>query len=176
MATYIALLRGINVGGKRVIKMADLTAMVVAAGGRDVATYIQSGNVVFGHRSRSAAAVAARLADHIAQQAGFEVAVIVRTPHELAATIAGNPFPRAPTDTLHVGFLALAPTAAPLDGTRFVPERYACVGREIYIEAPHGLGKSRLLGALTKPTSIGADATVRNWRTVCALDELARGR
>ena len=177
MPTYVALLRGINVGGHRLIRMADLRDMIAAAGGRDVATYIQSGNAVFTHAGRAAAKVAADVAREIERAAGFAVSVVVRTAPELAAVIADNPFARADPDHLHVQFLASRPAAgslAALSPAAFAPERYVLHGREVYMHLPSGLGRSKLAGAFAKVKPVAALATARNWRTVLELDRMAR--
>lgn len=178
MSRYVALLRGINVGGHRVLKMADLRAILVAAGARDAVTYIQSGNAVFDHAARSAATLVAELEARIAEATGFAVTVVARTAAEWAAVVAANPFPEAGPDELHVSFLAARPPAdvlAGLDPAAFVPERFALVQREIYLHLPDGLGRSKLAGALGKVKAIAPTATARNWRTVLKLHELAAG-
>lgn len=177
MGTYVALLRGINVGGHRILKMADLRDIITAAGGRDVATYIQSGNAVFGHAGRATAKVAADLERAIERGAGFAVPVVVRSAAELAAVIADNPFAREDSDKLHVQFLAAKPAAnalAKLVPTLFAPERYMLQGREIYLHLPDGMGKSKLAVALSRLSAISAIATARNWRTVLELDRMVK--
>jgi uncharacterized protein (DUF1697 family) len=158
---YIALLRGINVGGHRIIKMADLRTMVVAAGARDVETYIQSGNVVFSHAHASAA----ELEKQIAKATGFDVAVILRTADEWNALIAQNPFTDAAN--IHVFFTA-APVTCSVVASK--PERYEVWDRDVYVDLPNGLGRSKLAGSLAKALP---GATARNWRTVLQLKEMA---
>jgi uncharacterized protein (DUF1697 family) len=159
---YIALLRGINVGGNRIIKMADLRAMFVAAGATDVETYIQSGNVVFTHWRASSA----KLEERIAKDTGFDVPVVLRTAAEWTALIDANPFTTC-GEHLHVFFL---PKATPCTVVATKPERYETVDREVYACLPNGLGRSKLAVALMKalPT-----ATARNWRTVQQLHAMA---
>ena len=179
MPAYVALLRGINVGGNRVIKMADLREVFIAADADHVATYIQSGNVVFTHAARSEATLTAGLEKRIAEAAGFPVPVVLRTAGQLARVIGDNPFPDADADHLHVTFLAARPlaTAPNIDARAFAPERCAAVGRELYLHLPDGMGRSRLAAAvLAKPKAIGAGGTTRNWRTVLKLNELASAR
>ena len=179
MPAYVALLRGINGGGNRMIKMADLREIFVAAGADDVATFIQSGNVVFIHSARSEAALAAELEKRIAKTVGFAVPVALRTAGQLARVIEDSPFPAADADHLHVAFLSARPPAnAPtIDARAFAPERCAAVGRELYLYLPDGVGRSKLAAAvLAKPKAIGASGTARNWRTVLKLSELASAR
>lgn len=174
MPTYVALLRGINVGGHRVIRMADLRGMFDKAGAKNVETYIQSGNVVFEHAARSAATLTHDLARTIAKAAGFDVSLVVRTGAELAATIEDNPFSGENADRLYVYFLAGKPTPrllAPIDPEVFAPERCAAV-RDVYLWLPTGMGRSKLAVALARLPGI-KDATARNWRTVQKLAEMA---
>lgn len=178
MPTFIALLRGINVGGHRTIPMAALQNIVTVAGGRDVVTYIQSGNVVFAHPSRSTPKLTTQLEAAIAKATGHDVAVILRTAAELAAVIAQHPFAGASPEHLHVSFLASAPprdALANVDAKAFAPERFALRDRELYLMAPNGLGRSKLAVTLARHKALAA-ATTRNWRTVCKLDELATAR
>jgi uncharacterized protein (DUF1697 family) len=175
---YVALLRGINVGGKRSIRMADLRAMIEAAGGNNVVTYIQSGNVVFDHASRSSANLTVQLGRAISKAAGFDVDVVVRTAGELGDAIENRPFKDAAPETLHVMFLPERVTAAKLasiDPAAFVPDRYAIVGRELYLCLPDGLGNSKLAATLLRHKAL-AGATARNWRTVLAIAELTTKR
>jgi uncharacterized protein (DUF1697 family) len=157
------------------IAMGDLRDMVVAAGGRNVVTYIQSGNVVFDHASRATAKLAAALEKQIAKATGFDVAVVLRTAAEWAQVIDRNPFSTADADHLHVSFLAAPPSALALDVRAFATETFATVEREVYMMLPNGLGRSKLAGALVKQKSMAA-ATTRNWRTVLKLHELASTR
>ena len=177
MPTYVALLRGINVGGSKVVKMADLREVIAAGGGTDVETYIQSGNVVFGHASRSAAKLAGELEQRILEATGFAVPVVLRTADELAAVIADNPYPKD-VDHLHVFFLAATLATGALgaiDARAFAPEQFTAVEREVYLFLPGGLGKSRLAATVTRAKPMAA-ATARNWRTVLTLDEMCRAR
>jgi len=171
MARYVALLRGINVGGHRKVRMEDLRAWVAAAGARDVATYIQSGNVVFAHPARSSTKLADELAAAIAKASKLEIGVVVRSVDEWAQVIARQPFADAEDAQLHVAFLAAAPPAdalAALDATRFAPEAWRLVGRELYLYLPDGMGRSKLAAAIARPKAL-ATATARNWRTVLQL-------
>jgi uncharacterized protein (DUF1697 family) len=179
MPAFVALLRGINVGGNRMIKMSDVRELFEVAGARDVATYIQSGNVVFSHATRSEPILAADLEKRIVKATGFAVPVVLRTAGELARVIADSPFPDANADHLHIAFLSARPPAnlPPIDGRAFAPERCAVVGRDIYLYLPNGMGRSKLAAAvLARPTAIGAAGTARNWRTVLKLSELASAR
>lgn len=153
MSRHVALLRGINVGGNRIIKMADLRAIFEAAGARDVETYIQSGNVVFGHDRPTAA----RFEKQIAKATGFDVPVVLRTAAEWAAL--AHPYDTG--EHVHVFFLPAAPAAVKVVAA--APEAYAVRGRDVFLYLPNGIGRSKLAGALMKALPA---ATARNWRTV----------
>lgn len=169
---YVALLRGINVGGRNKVAMAALRKTCEAAGCTDVATYIQSGNVVL-ESPLPAAGLRAALEEAIADRLGVSPVVVVRTPAELAKVIAGNPFPNADTGHLHVAFLAGkldSETAAALAELEFPPEELAARDTEIYLHLPNGLGRAKLPVALGRRLPV--PSTVRNWRTVTKLREL----
>jgi uncharacterized protein (DUF1697 family) len=171
MSTIIALLRGINVGGKASIRMADLKTSFEALGFEDVVTYINSGNVVFRGTKPDAAAIEKR----IAKDFGLEVAVMLRTPKELALIEESNPFPKAEPARLHVVFLSSRPTAkavAGLNPDRSPPDEFRVVGREIYLHTPGGIGRSKLTIDWFEK-QLGVRGTARNLNTVAKLIELA---
>jgi len=174
MGRYVVLLRGINVGRGRQVRMAELRTTLEAAGGTDVATYIQSGNVVLTHPARSARKLAVDLAARITKLAGFAVPVAVRTAAEWRAMIAANPFAAADPDHLHAAVLTDDVTAgdlASLDAAAFAPEALALAARTIFLHLPYGTGKSKLAVALARHAS-GRATTVRNWRTVHAIERM----
>jgi uncharacterized protein (DUF1697 family) len=175
MTVYVALLRGINVGGRSKLPMARLRELATGCGFGAVRSYIQSGNLVF-TSSEPAATVAARLESSIAAAGGPQPRVAVRSRDELAAVVAGNPYLERSTEAkqLHVAFLVEGADPAQLDGLdldQFAPEELTVVGRETYLFLPDGIGRSKLAEALSRPKS--TDTTVRNWRTVTTLLELA---
>jgi uncharacterized protein (DUF1697 family) len=171
---YVALLRGINVGGKAMVPMADLREICTAVGCEDVVTYIQSGNVVL-RSPLPPPKLQAALAAAIAERFGFEPAVMIRTAKELAAVVDHNPFAGADEKNLHVGFLHAPPDAAMekcLGAIDCDPEQVTVVGRELYLHLPNGMGRAALpvkMERCLRPTPI----TVRNWRTVTKLVELS---
>jgi len=172
-AVHVALLRGINVGGKHRLSMKDLAAMVEAAGGRDVRTYVQSGNVVFRAGGKRASGIAAAVARAVLARLGFAAPVLVRTAAELRAVARGNPFLRAGADpeALHVLFLAHRPPkarVAALDPKRSPPDEFAVRGREIYLRLWNGVARTKL-GNAYFDAQLGTTTTMRNWRTVLAL-------
>ena len=177
-ATYIALVRGINVGGKNMLRMSALTRMFDDAGCADVRTYIQSGNVVF----TATAACAKRLADDIAQAVekrfGFRPGVVLRTADEIADAAADNPLVGEGADErlLHVAFLAEEPDArrvAALNPARSPGDSFKVRGREVYLYLANGAGKTKLSNAYLEST-LGTTSTMRNWRTVLKLSEMAQ--
>ncbi len=176
---YVALMRGINVGGKNKLAMKDLVAIFEDAGGRDVVTYIQSGNVVFRATDAQAARVPARVAKVIASRFGYETPVVLRSASEVAAVAAKNPFLRAgaPPEALHVMFLADAPPAAAvasLDPSRSPPDAFEVRGREIFLHCPNGVGRTKLTNAWFD-AKLRTVSTARNWKTVLELVRLSGG-
>jgi len=174
---YVALLRGINLGGKNKLPMKDLVLMFDGAGCSDVQTYIQSGNVVFCATEAGASRVPTLVAKAIADRLGFKAPVVLRTARELQAVARGNPFLKAGADpdTLHVVFLADRPPpakVAALDPARSPPDEFQVRGREIYLRCPNGLGRTKLSNAYFD-SKLGTISTVRNWRTVLTLAEMA---
>ena len=178
----VALLRGINVGGKNKLLMRDLAAMFSEAGCEDVRTYIQSGNVVFRAGSALARRVPVLIGEAIAARFGYRVPVLTRTAGELAAVILANPFLGVAAEVgqlgqLHVGFLADRPEAAAvdaLDPDRSPPDEFAVVGREVYSYCPQGIARTRLTTRYFE-SKLSTTMTARNWKTVLKLHELAGG-
>ena len=172
----VALLRGVNVGGKNMLPMKDLAAMFAKAGCRDVATYIQSGNVVFGADAKIVKGLAAAIAKQVEAQFGLRVPVVLRTAAELKKVIRSNPFLKdgADVETLHVCFLADLPGAelvAALDAGRSAPDEFSVVGREIYTRLPNGAARTKLTNAYFD-SKLKTVSTMRNWRTVLKLAQL----
>jgi uncharacterized protein (DUF1697 family) len=167
MASLIALLRAVNVGGTGKLPMSELKAMCEELGLADVRTYIASGNVVFTSR-KSGAAVKAALEKRLAAYAGKSVGVLVRTAEEMAQVLADNPFPKlAPNRTLAV-FLDHAPPADTLARARGLRDEKIRLGkREIYIHYGEGMGTSKLVVPAAK---LG---TARNMNTVATLAKMA---
>jgi uncharacterized protein (DUF1697 family) len=174
MPRYVALLRGVNVGGKAKVSMAELRALFESLGHREVVTYIQSGNIVF---TTGRAVTAKRLEAAIAGELGIDTTVVVRTRSELERVVKNNPFPKVDTTKLHVGFMAKKPAAAvvaKIDADRFAPDEFAVRGCDLYLHLPNGMGRSKLPPYLDRQLKI--PTTVRNWNTVTKLLELAAER
>ena len=175
MDTYAALLRGINLGARNKVSMADLKAVLTSRGFEEVVTYVQSGNVVLRSPPGEADDIAGAIEHAIADTFGFSVTVVLRTPGELQEIADGNPFADESDPTkLLVVFLARAPAAsatARLDPDRSPPDRFSVRGREIYLHVPNGFGRSKLtLDYFERRLSV--NGTVRNWRTLTKLLEL----
>ena len=175
-AAYLALLRGINVGGKNRLPMKDLIQIFAESGCDNVRNYIQSGNVLFDAVPGVAAGLPGRIAARIADRFGFRAPVVLRTAEEVAAVIADNPFldAGAAEDELHVYFLADLPDpcrAGQLDPDRSPPDRFIVRGREIYLRLPGGMARTRLTNAYFD-SKLATTSTARNWRTVTKLFEL----
>ena len=176
--TYIALLRGINVGGKHKLPMSDLKALLEQCGCVDVRTYIQSGNVILSSPTRDRTALEKQITAAIAKRHGFAPRVLLLTCAEFEKAAAANPFPQAaenPT-TLHLVFLD-APPKNPdfksLEALRSGNEAFALKGKVFYLHTPDGLGQSKL--AERAGRFLGVESgTARNWRTVTTLLRMAK--
>jgi len=180
MPAYVALLRGINVGPRKRIAMAELRRLVSELGHTNVSTYVNSGNVVFDSESTDTVAIAADLEAALAETIGQPVAVVVRSAAEMAATVANNPFPeRVPEPaTLHVSFLSATPDPALVNALRVVEkgeDDYRVVDQDIYLSYPNGMsGAVFMVNGFDR--ALAVTSTSRNWRTVTTLAAMARDR
>jgi len=174
--TFVALLRGINLGSANRVAMKDLVALFQKAGCVDVKTYIQSGNLVFG----APAAVAKRLAEQIRADIergfGMRVPVVLRSANELRVVVRENPFlaAGADEDKCHVMFLAEKPdksACASLDPQRSPPDAFVVKGREVYLFLPNGMARTKLSNGYFD-SRLATVSTARNWRTVVKLVEM----
>lgn len=172
----VALLRGINVGGKNALPMADLARLFTDLGCGDVRTYIQSGNVIFTAAAPILKRVPTDIPRAIQKSFGIQSPVVVRTADELAAIVSANPFagrPGAEPDTWHVAFLDREPAAdrlASLDPNRSPGDSLITRGRELYLHLPNGVARTKFTNAYID-ASLGVVSTIRNWRTVLKLLE-----
>jgi uncharacterized protein (DUF1697 family) len=179
METYVALFRGINVGGKNVLPMRDLITLLEDLGSRNVKTYIQSGNAVFQHEQRDTSLLSNKIAAAIKQSHGFEPRVLLLGLEEIERAVESNPFPEAESEpkTLHVHFLASEPKNPDLCSLERIKgdrERFALKEGFFYLHAPEGIGRSKL--AANAERLLGVATTVRNWRTVCKVLTMAKER
>lgn len=169
MATYIALLRAVNLGPTNKLPMAALKAICERLGFSEVKTYIASGNVVF-RSSNKDSQVKKALEAALAEYADKLVGVVVRTAQEMAAVLAGNPFPEMPGNKIVAIFLDEAPARNALDTvTNCVHEELRLGRREIYVYYANGIGDSKLKIPAAK------QGTARNMNTIAKLTEMATG-
>jgi uncharacterized protein (DUF1697 family) len=180
MTTFVALVRGINVGGHNRVAMQDLRRLCERLGLEDVKTLLQSGNVVFRSTDRDAARLEMRLEQETVKRLGVKQPFFVRTADEWAAIVKRNPFPDEATSDpgrLVAVLLREAPRPASVAALRAaIPgrERVEVLGREAYFVYPDGMGRSKLTPALIEK-HFGGAGTARNWNTVLKLLALTRG-
>jgi uncharacterized protein (DUF1697 family) len=178
--TFVAMLRGINLGSHNRVAMPALRELFEALGFDDVSTYVQSGNVVFtAGGKKDDSKLAAGIERRIKKDLGLDVTVVVRTAAELKKVLGANPFLAQGKDPagLHVTFLAdkaPAAKAKDLSAEDWSPDEVKVKGREVYLHCPKGYGRSKLQNALIEKR-LGTGATTRNWKTVTKLAELASG-
>lgn len=171
---HVALLRGINVGGRHVLPMKDLVELFVVAGCEDVRTYIQSGNVVFSAGAALARRVPALIQASILERFGFEARVVLRKADELRAAVEANPFADVASrdpKKVHLALLSKPPTrakVAALDHDRSPPDEFVVRGAEIYLHFPRGLARSKLTN-LYFDRCLETTSTMRNWSTILKL-------
>ena len=169
---YVALLRGVNVGGKNKLPMAELRDIFTAARCTAVQTYIQSGNVVFEAAQDLAERVPEIVTRAIRQRFGYETAVVVRSSEELRQVVVSNPFDTSGDPRfLHVAFLEDTPGAevvSRLDLERSPPDAFAVRGPNVHLHYPNGVARSKLTNKYLA-TQLQTASTMRNWRTVLTL-------
>jgi uncharacterized protein (DUF1697 family) len=183
--THVALLRGINVGGRNRVAMAALREVVEGLGHTEVATYIQSGNVVFTSEEADPVRIAGALERAIGDQLGVRPRVVVLSRDELGRVVADNPFPGEPNPRLvHAVFRdgplrpeELAAVAAAEERAREQGsgDQARVVGTTVYLHTPDGFGRSELAAQLAKAGSGGTAVTARNWATVQKLLAMCDG-
>ena len=186
MATHVALLRGINVGGRNKLPMADLRELVTSLGHTGVTTYIQSGNVLFSAAGTGNEETAEALETAIADRFGIWASVVVLSRDELASVLAGNPYPEEANPKLvHVVFLGAEPPADLLDrinaaqaagaakGSR---DTVTAIGAALFLHTPDGFGHSdlaqklfRIIGTPSERKKPAVAATARNWASATKL-------
>lgn len=172
MDTYIALLRGINVGGHNILPMLELVTMLEEIGLSQIKTYIQSGNVVFQSEARKRVELSQKIGAAIEQRRGFAVQVMILDVNEFKRAIAANPFAdiEAEPNALHFFFLASLPEQPDLKAIERVKknsEQFKLIDKVFYLYAPEGIGRSKL--AMNVEKLLGVAVTARNWRTVSKL-------
>ena len=181
MASHVALLRGINVGGKNKVPMAELREVVTSLGHTGVTTYIQSGNVLFTTEETDTPELASALEAAITGKFGINSPVVVLSRDELAGILSRNPYPTDEPKKVHVVFLGAEPSQELLDRIRAVESAAAARGSRdtftpirnaLYLHTPDGYGNSELSEALFRIIGKGTyrlAATARNWATATTL-------
>lgn len=177
MKTYVALFRGINVGGNNVLPMKELVTVLESIGAQNTNTYIQSGNVVFQSKETNTSLLSNRIRAAIKKSHGFEPQVLLLELEEMERAVKSNPFPEAESEpkTLHLLFLASVPKNPDYDALKSIKtdrERFVLKGSVFYLHAPDGIGRSKLAANAEK--LLGVWVTGRNWRTVCKIMAMAK--
>jgi uncharacterized protein (DUF1697 family) len=175
MTILVSLLRGVNVGGYKKLKMSDLAELYVSLGFTAVRTYVQSGNVVFLVDNRDIKSVAKRIEKELKTRLNLEVNVFVRTRSELAKLVDKDPFKKNEPNRVHVTFLSAKPDKIPTDKIRAVRghgELFSIQNREVFLFLPNGQGKTKLSNSFFERI-LNVRATTRNWNTVTALLNMA---
>jgi uncharacterized protein (DUF1697 family) len=181
MRTFVALLRGINVSGRKQIRMASLKASCEALGLESTTTYLQSGNVVFRASQSKPKDIANRLSTRIERDFGHKVEVLVLSEEKLRLIGDSNPWwPRLGGDEkLYHGTFLFDPVSEARFRQLELParpgEQAAMMGGLVYLYCPHGYGKTKLNNSFFEK-ALGTRATTRNWRTILALRDLCAKR
>jgi uncharacterized protein (DUF1697 family) len=175
MRTFIALLRGINVGGRNKLPMTELRSLMESVGLENISTYIQSGNVVFQAPCSVDSDFAVEVEGAIEERHGFRPEVTLLDSVAFGEAISENPFPEGESDpkSLHLVFLSVispSPDFDALESLRQPSERFELKGKVFYLHAPDGIGRSKLAARIER--SLGVSGTSRNWRTVLKLQEM----
>ncbi len=178
MSTTISLLRGINVGGSKILSMDALCEIYSGLGFSCVRTYLQSGNVLFNSPASDEAELANQIESRIELVCGFRVEVFIRQPGDFQAIVANHPFAHqagAEAGMLHVSFLYRQPAESAwtkLVLPRDIPDKFARGDKEIYLYYPNGFARAKLTTAYLEK-ALGVPLTNRNWNTVNALYKMS---
>ena len=178
MTDYISILRGINVSGKKMIRMEDLKVLYEGLDFSEVTTYIQSGNVIFKTGFPvSNSVLSEKIEQAIEEEYHFHVPVIMRTADEMHQILSSNPFLNEEginREKLHVTFLEELPQSTKVIAIKesdFSPDRFRIIGKEVYLYCPGGYGNTKLSNTFFEK-KLHVKATTRNWKTVGKLAEL----
>ncbi len=178
MITYVSMIRGINVGGKK-IKMDKLKELYRSLDFKDIKTYIQSGNVIFESTESDPIKLSHKIEKKISEIFGFDVKVLIRTKNEMMNVINGNPFKIEDLNHIYVTFLSAVPSEKLINDLDDIidkdiankSDKYNIIEKEIYLFLPNGYGKTRLNNNFFEK-KLEISATTRNWRTVNRLGEI----
>lgn len=176
MNTYIALLRGINVSGQKLINMKDFKALLLKSGFENAMTYIQSWNVVFQSSEKDKNTLAKKMNELIKNHYGFEAPILILTEKEVAEIIKKNPYNNGKRDPskLHITFLSEAPKEELLSSVRdekFQSDEFAIDNQNIYLYCPDGYGMTKFSTTFFEK-KLEVTATTRTWKTMEALENL----
>lgn len=178
METYISILRGINVSGKKMIKMAELLKTYEGLNLKNVKTYIQSGNVIFQDKKTKSLNLEKKISKQIFNDFHFEVPVLVKEKNELVTVLKSNPFVnkrKEDTTKLHVTFLSTEPDLMDLEKIKngvYNGDEFILSGKTIYLFCPDGYGRTKLTNNFFE-NKLKVVATTRNWNTLNQLLEIA---
>lgn len=173
MGIFIAFFRGINVGGKNILLMKDLTGIMEDLGYKNIKTYIQSGNAIFLTKNSTKDKIAEEMGVSILTHHGFKPKILLITENELREAIKNNPFSTDNGKMLHFFFLDAAPANPDLErlaALKSASEEYKLLNNTFYLYAPDGIGRSKL--AAKAEQYLGVPATARNWNTVGKIFEM----
>ncbi len=176
MDTFIALLRGINVGGHHKLPMRELVKLLETLGLENVKTYIQSGNVIFQSERTDCLNLSAEISAAIGESHGFTPQIFILDIEALQTAMVANPFPEGEAEpkSLHLFFLDAIPKdpdLAALEEIKAGNERFALIDKVFYLHAPDGIGRSKLAEKVGRGWDVSI--TARNWRTVTKINEMA---
>ncbi|MEX2599610.1 MAG: DUF1697 domain-containing protein [Dehalococcoidia bacterium] len=179
MPRTVAMLRGINVGGRNKVAMSQLRELFARVGFLNTETYLQSGNVVFDSGTKDITRIGEELQRELQETLGLPLMVLIRTAHELDELVRGNPFllrEHVDPSALHVTFLAASPTPGSLaaipPGLDDGEDQWSAEGANVYVYCPNGYGRTKLNNGLFE-RKLKTVATTRNWKTVLALRDMA---
>ena len=177
MNTFIALLRGINVGGNNILPMRNLVELLEGLGLSHVKTYIQSGNALFQSENKNTIELSHKISTAIGKSHGFRPQVLLFEMKDFQDAITSNPFPEGESEpkTLHLFFLDAPPKNPDLETLKSLKtnsEQFMLMNNVFYLHAPDGIGRSKLASNVEK--ALGVGVTARNWRTVRKIMALAK--
>lgn len=170
---YIALLKGINVGGHKKIKMTSLVEMFTTLGCKQVTTYIQSGNIVFEYKKTDSVKLATIISQKIKEAFGFDVDVIVKTKNELDFIFNNNPFIKNEINNLYISFLSSSPQEENIDLGNYDDAEYKIVNDVVYMYFYTKISASKLATNVNERKLKVDIVTTRNWKTTTQLVQLA---
>ena len=177
MKTYIALFRGINVGGRSILPMKELVSILEALAVKTSRPTSKVEMLYCRHEEKDPLRLASQISAEVKKSRGFEPHVMLLDSKEFEKAMAGNPFPEAESEpnTLHLGFLASKPTnpdLKKLESLKTDSERFVLKDSVFYLHAPDGVGRSKLAASSEK--LLGVPMTDRNWRTVCKIRDMVK--